>query len=162
MLPPRFGVVCSLIFFLGARAEEDVEDNVQSKLISIGVDPLLCSTRIIHDRLVSGGHGYYFSWENPETRDLNLDWLEARKFCRARCMDLVSLETSFESQYIAERIEKGYQHNAWTSGRKCTFNGCDREDLKPFDVRGWFWTGSLNKLPPTTDRQGTDWSETGG
>ena len=34
----------------------------------------------------------------------------------------------------------------WTSGRKCNFKGCDREDLKPVIVKGWFWSGSGVRL----------------
>lgn len=50
----------------------------------------------------------------------------------------------------------------WTSGRICDFKGCDRPDLLPTRVRGWFWTAELQKLAPTTDRQQNDWSENGG
>ena len=50
----------------------------------------------------------------------------------------------------------------WTSGRLCDFKGCDRPDLQPLDVNGWFWTGLLTKLFPTTDRKNSDWSENGG
>nr|CAD7459843.1 unnamed protein product [Timema tahoe] len=59
-------------------------------------------------------------------------------------------------------IISGHQKYAWTSGRKCNFAGCDRPDLKPANVYGWFWVGSLSKLPPTTNRVDTDWSDTGG
>lgn len=50
----------------------------------------------------------------------------------------------------------------WTSGRLCDFKGCDRPDLLPTTVNGWFWTAELQKLAPTTDRQQNDWSENGG
>jgi hypothetical protein len=50
----------------------------------------------------------------------------------------------------------------WTSGHKCNFAGCDRSDLKPVNVYGWFWTGTLQKMPPTTNRIDTDWSNYGG
>jgi len=50
----------------------------------------------------------------------------------------------------------------WTSGRKCDFKGCDRPDLVPVDVNGWFWTATLEKLAPTVQRDQNDWSETGG
>lgn len=50
----------------------------------------------------------------------------------------------------------------WTSGRLCDFKGCDRPDLQPTNINGWFWTAELKKLPPTTNRVQNDWSETGG
>lgn len=50
----------------------------------------------------------------------------------------------------------------WTSGRLCDFKGCDRPDLLPTSVNGWFWTAELQKLAPTTDRLQNDWSESGG
>ena len=38
----------------------------------------------------------------------------------------------------------------WTSGRLCDFDGCDtREDLKPLNINGWFWSGSNVKMAPT-------------
>ena len=38
----------------------------------------------------------------------------------------------------------------WSSGRLCDFKGCDsREDLKPLNVNGWFWSGSNVKMAPT-------------
>ena len=50
----------------------------------------------------------------------------------------------------------------WTSGRKCNFNGCNRPDLQPPNVNGWFWSGSGAKIGPTTQRNSGDWSQTGG
>lgn len=50
----------------------------------------------------------------------------------------------------------------WTSGRLCDFKGCDRPDLLPTNVNGWFWTAELQKLAPTTDRLQNDWSAGGG
>ena len=37
----------------------------------------------------------------------------------------------------------------WTSGRLCNFKGCDRDDLQPVAVNGWFWSGSGVKMAPT-------------
>ncbi len=39
----------------------------------------------------------------------------------------------------------------WTSGRLCNFVGCDRADLQPVSVNGWFWSGSGVKMAPTND-----------
>lgn len=50
----------------------------------------------------------------------------------------------------------------WTSGRKCNFAGCDRPDLQPPNINGWFWSGSGAKIGPTTQRGSGDWSLTGG
>lgn len=54
------------------------------------------------------------------------------------------------------------QKYIWTSGRLCDFKGCDRPDLQPTSINGWFWTAELQKLAPTTDRRQSDWSENGG
>ena len=35
------------------------------------------------------------------------DWLGARNFCRQRCMDAVSVETSPENEWIKQRIVDG-------------------------------------------------------
>ena len=45
----------------------------------------------------------------------------------------------------------------WTSGRLCNFKGCDREDLQPLIVNGWFWSGSGVKLA-RTDEKPTGWT----
>ena len=37
------------------------------------------------------GHGYFFSWANPKTKNLTVNWLTARNICRRHCMDLISL-----------------------------------------------------------------------
>lgn len=50
----------------------------------------------------------------------------------------------------------------WTSGRKCNFAGCERADLQPPNINGWFWSGSGAKIGPTTQRNSGDWSNTGG
>ena len=53
----------------------------------------------------------------------------------------------------------------WTSGRLCDFPGCDRPDLQPVSVNGWFWTGSNKKIAPTNSTPATwdyqPWSPTG-
>lgn len=50
------------------------------------------------------GKGYLFSWREPSLKGVEEDWLGARNYCRQRCMDLVSLETSAENEWIKERI----------------------------------------------------------
>ena len=63
---------------------------------------------------------------------------------------LLKINFLFQQKYI------------WTSGRVCDFQGCDRADLQPTSINGWFWTAELQKLAPTTDRRQNDWSENGG
>ncbi|CAH1958885.1 unnamed protein product [Acanthoscelides obtectus] len=123
--------------------------------------PALCAQRVIHER-TPDGKGYFFSWRDPATKNTELDWLDGRNFCRKRCMDLVSLETSAENEWIKKHIVDDKVKYIWTSGRLCDFAGCERADLQPPRVNGWFWTAVLQKLAPTTRRDQNDWSESGG
>ena len=51
----------------------------------------------------------------------------------------------------------------WTSGRLCDFDGCDRPDLFPKNINGWFWSSNQVAMPPTNStRAFHDWSHTGG
>ncbi|XP_014604213.1 PREDICTED: uncharacterized protein LOC106786866 isoform X1 [Polistes canadensis] len=128
-------------------------------------DPRSCSNRVRHAsyRDARGvSHSYFFSWEHLPTRSLEVDWLDARNICRRHCMDAVSLETPQENEFIKQRVARGNVRYIWTSGRKCNFNGCDRPDLQPQNVNGWFWSGSGAKIGPTSQRNSGDWSHTGG
>lgn len=134
-------------------------------------------------------HSYFFSWEHQPTRNLEVDWLDARNICRRHCMDAVSLETPQvtgraivvnycktemkrtdildandfqENEFIKQRLARGNVRYIWTSGRKCNFAGCDRPDLQPPNENGWFWSGSGAKIGPTSQRNTGDWSHTGG
>ncbi len=108
-------------------------------------------------------HNYFFSWEHSATRNLEVDWLDGRNICRRHCMDLVSLETPAENDFIKSRIASNNVRYIWTSGRKCNFKGCsERPDQQPNLINGWFWSGSGVKLGPTNNRQNGDWSHTGG
>ena len=53
----------------------------------------------------------------------------------------------------------------WTSGRLCNFRGCDRPDLQPISVAGWFWSGSGVRIAPTNSTPPfwgfQPWSHTG-
>ncbi|XP_030751214.1 uncharacterized protein LOC115878763 [Sitophilus oryzae] len=121
----------------------------------------LCNQRVIHE-VGPNGKGYFFSWRDPSLKDVQQDWLSARNYCRRHCMETVSLETSVENEWIKERLVRDNVKYIWTSGRKCDFPGCNRADLVPNETHGWFWTGSLEKLAPTTQRDQNDWSENGG
>lgn len=47
---------------------------------------------------------YFFAWRDPALRGVEEDWLGARNFCRKRCMDSVSIETSNENEWIKKRM----------------------------------------------------------
>lgn len=128
-------------------------------------DPRSCANRVRHSTYRDARgvlHSYFFSWEHAPTRSLEVDWLDARNICRRHCMDAVSMETPQENEFIKQRIARGNVRFIWTSGRKCNFAGCDRPDLQPPNVNGWFWSGSGAKIGPTTQRNTGDWSYTGG
>ena len=78
-----------------------------------------------------------------------MDWLDGRNICREYCMDLVSLETPTENEMIEDFLTDNDLPYIWSSGRLCNFKGCDREDLQPPTVNGWFWSGSGVKMAPT-------------
>ena len=50
----------------------------------------------------------------------------------------------------------------WTGGRKCNFRGCDRADLSPNIINGWFWAARRTKIPAKQDCDFCEWSPTGG
>ena len=50
----------------------------------------------------------------------------------------------------------------WTGGRKCNFRGCDRPDLTPNIINGWFWAARRTKIPAKQDCDFCEWSPTGG
>ena len=129
------------------------------------------------------GHNYFYSGDVAPYKKIKYDWLDGRNFCRwllmvncrchcnqpqktrEYCMDLVSLETQQENDYIQNWLESRNLTYTWTSGRYvslyyqslpspmnfrlCDFDGCDRPDLKPINIKGWFWTGSNKKIAPT-------------
>lgn len=47
----------------------------------------------------------------------------------------------------------------------CNFKGCDRDDLQPTQINGWFWSGSGVKMAPTNGNppgwRYQPWSTTG-
>jgi len=96
-------------------------------------------------------HNYLFSWENPSTSGVEVGAFEAQNICRRYCMNLVSIETPQENNFIKQRIAFARVRYIWTSGRK---NGNI--------VNGWFWSGSGARLGPTNNRANGDWSHTGG
>lgn len=77
---------------------------------------------------------------------------------------MVSLETPDEAEFIHNAIKSNNVKYIWTSGRKCNFDGCDRPDLQPPNIRGWFFSGSEARMPATNsnDPLNAYWSHTGG
>jgi len=128
-------------------------------------DPKACANRIKHAATFRNGHYYFFSWDHQPTAAHERDWLDARNICRKHCQDLVSFETQDEANFVYQSMGQNNVKYIWTSGRKCNFDGCDREDLKPTIVNGWFWSGSSARIPSTKATNGVwngDWSNTGG
>merc|ERR1712029_1074041 len=76
------------------------------------------------------------------------------------CMDLVSIETPDEYEWLKQRIQN--VKYIWTSGRLCNFDGCDRPDFFPKSINGWFWSANQARLNPTNGTRFQDWSFTGG
>ena len=125
--------------------------------------PNLCSSRRIHHSIDSVG--YFLSWKEPGMETTYLDWLDARNWCRHRCMDLIAFENPKEYSWAKETIIQDNIRFFWTSGRKCDFgDSCNRPDLQPVNVNGWFWSSSDKKIAPTNLRNTitNDWSFTGG
>jgi len=128
-------------------------------------DPKSCAKRVKHASWtdpLGTTHNYFFSWLHKPTAELEVDWLDARNICRRHCMDAVSLETLQENEFVKSQMARYGVKYIWTSGRKCDFDGCDRSDLQPLIINGWFWSGSEAKIPPTDQRALGDWSPTGG
>jgi hypothetical protein len=118
--------------------------------------PEKCVSRPIH--FTFNGHHYFYSNRTSEFANLKVDWLDGRNHCREYCMDLVSMETQRENDLIKNFVNNNDLAYIWTSGRLCDFNGCDRDDLKPKKINGWFWSGSNKKISPT-NRRPKNWRE---
>lgn len=69
-------------------------------------NPSLCAGRKIHVNNLGGGSGgYYVSWLERGTRNTFLNWLDARNWCRERCMDLISMENPAEIQFVKRSMQ---------------------------------------------------------
>lgn len=75
-------------------------------------------------------HSYFFSWEHAPTRNLEVDWLDARNICRRHCMDAVSLETPQVS--TASRWSDGCQLTNITAFWLCV--GCRKTNSSSKDL----------------------------
>ena len=116
---------------LGGALSQDVTNGTGALSLP---NPRDCANRIKHAQ--HEGHNYFFSWEYDLTKDIKVDWITGRNICRRHCMDLVSIETREENEFVKKRMINGLIRFFWTSGRKCNFDGCDREDLQPPIVNG--------------------------
>ena len=54
-----------------------------------------------------GNHLYWVSWQSDDHRlsTANWSWFNARNYCRKRCMDLVSIETPQEYDFIKSLLD---------------------------------------------------------
>merc|ERR1712080_463109 len=127
--------------------------------------PKKCVDRPKHFKF--GKHNYFFSRNVDEFKNKKYDWLESRNKCREMCMDTVALETYNEHRMIKNFIKNNNITYIWTSGRLCDFTGCDRDDLKPKNINGWFWSAvrKNSRMAPTNRTKGlgrtamvSDWS----
>ena len=91
----RFILLVTILAFLPTPAVS------VPKNLSLPV-PQLCATRKIHSKLEDSE--YFFSWLERDTRNLFLNWLDARNWCRERCMDLVSLDSPQEIELVKQSI----------------------------------------------------------
>ena len=107
------------------------------------------------------GKRYHFSWLEVG-KDTKFEWEEARNYCRRQCMDSVSIQSKAEYDTIKSVLRKDVLRYIWTGGRKCNFNGCDRPDLSPNIVNGWFWAARRTRIPAKGKCNYCDWSHTGG
>merc|ERR1712111_102645 len=98
---------------------EATTEDTTGRLLSLPV-PEKCANRPKH--FEHGGHNYWFSGDEENFTDHKL----IEKFIKDNDLPYV-----------------------WSSGRLCNFKGCDREDLQPPTVNGWFWSGSGVKMAPT-------------
>lgn len=86
-------------------------ETLKSLVVSVKILKKLCFKisiyfkGAIHERF--HGKGYFFSWRDPITNKQEEDWLGVRNWCRMRCMDAVSLQTSQENEYIKRRMVEG-------------------------------------------------------
>jgi len=141
---------------LAEAEEDDIKDTVIAERKLEKLNTSACAQR--PSNFSHGVHSYWF----PGTMS---DWLSARNICRGQCMDLVSIETPAEHTVVADYLIQGDLAYIWTSGRLCNFRGCDRPDLQPISVAGWFWSGSGVRIAPTNSTPPfwgfQPWSHTG-
>jgi len=67
----------------------------------------------------SGRKSYWMSWNSDEAvlRNARWNWFTARNYCRKRCMDLISIESLDEQNFLGAAMGAGNVREVWTSGR---------------------------------------------
>jgi len=114
------------------------------------------------------GKSYWFSWDSDEgvLRNARWNWFTARNYCRKRCMDLVSIESRNEQDFLGREMKKAGVREIWTSARLCDkeVDGCEQARFQPYNIRGWFWAATLQGMGETNvynGRKFNGWSSTG-
>jgi len=114
------------------------------------------------------GKSYWFSWDSDEQtlRNARWNWFTARNYCRKRCMDVISLESLQEQEFVGQNMARAGVREVWTSGRLCDkeVDGCDQPRFQPYNVNGWFWAATLGTMGPTNNFSGrkfNGWSNNG-
>ena len=102
---------------------------------------------------------FHFSW--LVTTD-QWDWAEARNYCRKFCMDSVTVRTVQERKWLEDVLRFDNVDFIWTGGRKCNFPGCERSDLQPAIVNGWYWAPTGQRILPPRRCGYCGWSASGG
>jgi len=91
-----------------------------------------------------------------------LDFEKAVKFCSRHCMELLSLETEAEWDYIRDKMHEIGTPFVWTSGHICDKSVAPEcftsPELQPRLINGWFWSGSGAKIG-ATNVINTNWTE---
>lgn len=77
-------------------------------------------------------------------------------------MDSITFNTRKEYKFFKNLIFDDDIPYIWTGGRKCNFKGCERKDLQPAIVNGWFWASTNMRIPNKRRCRFCDWSRTGG
>merc|ERR1711988_1590058 len=110
-----------------------------------------------------GGKSYWFSWNSDESvlRNARWNWFTARNYCRKRCMDLISIESRGEQDFIGREMKRAGVREIWSSGRLCDkeVDGCEQPRFQPYNIRGWFWAATLQgmeTLTSSTEESSTD------
>lgn len=96
-------------------------------------DPKLCASRKINFRI--GKTGYYASWLEKDTRNLFLNWLDARNWCRDRCMDLISMESAEEIKTVKRMMQQSKLKHGQTFCYKLPCNIFIRVCTNMIDLR---------------------------
>jgi len=114
------------------------------------------------------GKSYWVSWasSDPLLRNARWNWFTGRNYCRKMCMDMISLETKAEEDWMYDLMKVSGIKDVHTSGRLCDgeVEGCDQPRFQPLSINGWFWASTLQMMPPTNQKSNrfhNNWSNTG-